>query len=53
MLDRTSVQVEEENGNWAGDFQQNASRCSVDFKDQKLATRDRRDLSKDLRLNGV
>lgn len=53
MLDLTSVQVEEESENEAGDFQQNASRCSVDFKDQKLATRDRRDLSKDLRLNGL
>lgn len=48
-----SVQVEEESENRAGDFQQNTSRCSVDFKDQKLATRDRRDLSKDLKLNGL
>lgn len=53
MLDLTSLQVEEESENRADDFQQNASRCSVDFKDQKLVTCDRRDLSKDLNLNGV
>lgn len=53
MLDLTSLQVEDESENRADDFQQNASRCSVDFKDQKLVTCDRRDLSKDLNLNGV
>lgn len=29
------------------------SRYSVDSNDQKLSTRDRRDLSKDLEFNGV
>lgn len=53
MLDLTSVQVEEESENGAGDFQQNVSKCSVDFKDHRLTARDRRDLGEDLKLKGV